>query len=57
MDLLDANEARKQALMIWRDLARDVATELESQAEWRIIVEDGSGRPVIEIRTVVEIAH
>jgi hypothetical protein len=53
-ELADNDAARKEALNIWGDLARDIVTDLVSEPEWRMEVADGSGKVVIRIRTVVE---
>jgi hypothetical protein len=53
-ELPDSDAARKEALKIWSDLARDIATDLETEPMWRMEVADGSGKILIEVRTVVE---
>jgi hypothetical protein len=53
-EFADNDAARAEALKVWGDLARDIATDLASEPEWRMEVADGSGKVVIRIRTVVE---
>jgi Domain of unknown function (DUF6894) len=56
-ELPDGDAARKEALKIWGDLARGIASQLETEAEWRLDVADGSGKILMEIRTVVDVAR
>jgi hypothetical protein len=56
-ELPDSSAACSLALSIWSDLARGIATELKSEPEWRMEVADGSGKVLIKLRALVEIAE
>jgi hypothetical protein len=55
-ELQDSRSACNHALTIWSDLARGIATELESEPEWQMEVVDRSGKVLIKLRASVEIA-
>lgn len=55
-ELPDSAAARSEALKIWSDLTREIASELEARSEWRMQVADASGTVLMEIRTVLAVA-
>jgi len=52
--LSDYGAARKAALGIYADLARDIVTGLTDDSEWRLDVLDESGKPVFRIRLLAQ---
>ena len=52
--LSDNYAARKAALGICADLAKDIVTGLMEDSEWRLDVVDESGKPVFRIRLFAE---
>lgn len=52
--LSDSFAARKAALGIYADLAKDIAATLTDDSEWRLDVLDESGKPVFRLRLVAE---
>jgi hypothetical protein len=52
--LSDNYAARKAALGICADLARDIVTGLTEDSEWRLNVLDEHGKPVFRISLLVE---
>ena len=57
IELADSGAARNEALKIWRELVRGVAADLETDNKWLLQVVDESGKVMMEIRTVVELAQ
>jgi hypothetical protein len=55
-ELPDSDAARREALKIWRDLVPGIAEDLEQASKWQMEVADASGKVLIEIRTVIDIA-
>jgi hypothetical protein len=54
-DILSDNfAARRAALDICADLAKDIVTGLKEDSEWRLEVLDQSGTPVFRLRLVAE---
>ena len=52
--LSDNYAARKAALGMCADLARDIVTGLTEDSEWRLEVLDESGKPVFRLRLLAE---
>jgi hypothetical protein len=52
--LCDSYAARKAALGICADMARDIVTGLAEDSEWRLDVLDESGKPVFRLRLLAE---
>jgi hypothetical protein len=52
--LSDSFAARKVALGICADLAKDIVAGLTEDSEWRLDVLDESGKPVFRLRLVAE---
>jgi hypothetical protein len=52
--LSDSFAARKVALGICADLAKDIVAGLTENSEWRLDVLDESGKPVFRLRLVAE---
>jgi hypothetical protein len=52
--LCDSYAARKAALGICADLAKDIVTGLTEDSEWRLDVLDQSGKPVFRLRLLAE---
>jgi hypothetical protein len=52
--LCDSYAARKAALGIYADLAKDVVNRLMEDSEWRLDVLDESGKPVFRLRLLAE---
>jgi hypothetical protein len=52
--LSDNYAARKAALGMCADLAKDIVTGLTEDSEWRLDVLDESGKPVFRIRLLAE---
>ena len=52
--LSDSDAARKAALDICADLAKDIVAGLTENSEWRLDVTDESGRPVFRLRLLAE---
>jgi hypothetical protein len=52
--LSDSFAARKAALGMCADLAKDIVAGLTEDAEWRLDVLDESGKPVFRLRLVAE---
>ena len=52
--LSDGYAARKAALGICADLAKDIVTGLTEDSEWRLDVLDKSGKPVFRLRILAE---
>jgi hypothetical protein len=52
--LSDSFAARKVALGICADLAKDIVAGLTENSEWRLDVRDESGKPVFRLRLVAE---
>ena len=46
--------AHKQAAMIFGDMARDVAAQLNETPEWRMDVSDESGKSLFRVRLLTE---
>ena len=55
-ELPDRFAARLEALKIWRDLMPGIAADQKSDPTWRMEVADPSGKVLMKIRTVVDIA-
>jgi len=55
-ELPDTDAARREALKIWRDLIPGIAADLEQTPKWQMEVADASGKVLLEICTVVEVA-
>ena len=54
-DVLSDNcAARKAALDICADLAKDIVSGLREDSEWRLEVLDQSGKPVFQLRLLAE---
>jgi hypothetical protein len=52
--LCDSYAARKAALGIYSDLAKDIVNRLTEDSEWRLDVLDESGKPVFRLRLLAE---
>ena len=52
--LSDHYAARKAALDMCADLAKDIVTGLNEDSEWRLEVLDQSGKPVFRLRLLAE---
>jgi len=52
--LSDSYAARKAALGICADLAKDIVSGLKEDSEWRLDVLDQSGKPVFRLRLLAE---
>ena len=52
--LSDNYAARKAALGMCADLAKDIVTGLTEDSEWRLDVLDESGKPVFRLRLLAE---
>jgi hypothetical protein len=52
--LSDSYAARKAALGICADLAKDIVTGLTEDSEWRLDVLDEAGKPVFRLRLLAE---
>jgi hypothetical protein len=52
--LSDSYAARKAALGICADLAKDIVTGLTQDSEWRLDVMDEAGKPVFRLRVLAE---
>lgn len=52
--LSDSYAARKAALGMCADLAKDIVTGLAEDSEWRLEVLDESGKPVFRLRLLAE---
>ena len=50
----DARAAHKEATMIFGDMARDVAAQLNETPEWRMDVSDESGKSLFRLRLLTE---
>jgi Domain of unknown function (DUF6894) len=55
--LCDSCAARKAALGICGDMAKDIANSLADDSEWRLDVLDESGKPVFRLRLLAESLH
>jgi hypothetical protein len=54
VDLPDARAAHEEATMIFGDLARDVAAQLNETPEWRMDVSDEFGKSLFRLRLLTE---
>jgi hypothetical protein len=52
--LSDSYAARKAALGLCADLAKDIVTGLTADSEWRLEVLDETGKPVFRLRLLAE---
>jgi hypothetical protein len=52
--LCDSHAARKAALNMCADLARDIVTGLTGNSEWRLDVLNEAGAPVFRLRLLAE---
>jgi hypothetical protein len=52
--LCNSYAARKAALGIYSDLAKDIVNRLTDDSEWRLDVLDESGKPVFRLRLLAE---
>ena len=52
--LSDNDAARRAALDICADLAKDIVTGLTEDSEWRLEVLDQCGKPVFRLRLLAE---
>ena len=52
--LCDSYAARKAALGICADLAKDIVNRLRDDSEWRLDVLDETGKPVFRLRLLAE---
>ena len=52
--LCDSYAARKAALGICGDMAKDIVNSLADDSEWRLDVLDESGKPVFRLRLLAE---
>jgi hypothetical protein len=52
--LCDSYAARKAALGMCADLAKDIVNGLTEDSEWRLDVLDESGKPVFRLRLLAE---
>jgi hypothetical protein len=52
--LLDSDAARKVALGICADLARDIVGGLTQDSEWRLDVLNEAGKPIFRLRLLAE---
>ena len=55
-DLPDSAAARQEALKIWRDLVPGIAADLVNDPKWKMEVADHSGKVLMEIRTIIDVA-
>ena len=53
-ELSDIFAARKTALGICADLAKDIVAGLSGNSEWRLDVLDNLGKPVFRVRLIAE---
>jgi hypothetical protein len=53
-DLSDSHAARKIALRMCADLAKDIVAGLTGNSEWRLDVLDNFGKPVFRVRLLAE---
>ena len=53
-DLSDSQAARKAALNICADLAKDIVSGLTDDSEWRLDVLNEAGKPVFRLRLLAE---
>jgi hypothetical protein len=54
VDLPDARAAHKEATMIFGDMARGVASQLNETPEWRMDVSDEFGKSLFRLRLIAE---
>jgi hypothetical protein len=54
VDLPDVRAAHEEATMIFGDMARDVAAQLNEMTEWRMDVSDQSGKSLFRLRLLTE---
>ena len=54
VDLPDARAAHKEATMIFGDMARGVAAQLNETPEWRMDVSDEFGKSLFRLRLLTE---
>jgi hypothetical protein len=54
IDLPDTRAAHKEATMIFGDMARGVAAQLNETPEWRMDVSDESGKSLFRLRLITE---
>jgi hypothetical protein len=54
VDLPDPRAAHEEATMIFGDMARDVAAQLNETPEWRMDVSDESGKSLFRLRLLTE---
>jgi hypothetical protein len=54
VDLPDVRAAHKKATMIFGDMARDVAAQLNETPEWRMDVSDEFGKSLFRLRLLTE---
>jgi hypothetical protein len=54
VDLPDVRAAHKEATMIFGDMARDVAAQLNETPEWRMDVADEFGKSLFRLRLLTE---
>jgi hypothetical protein len=47
--LSDKHAAYREGLMIFGDLARDIASELQPNSEWRMEIADELGKPIFKL--------
>jgi Domain of unknown function (DUF6894) len=52
--LCDGYAARKAALNMCADLAKDIVNGLTEDSEWRLNVLDNSGKPIFRLRLLAE---
>ena len=52
--LNDLTAARKAALGMYADLAKDIVAGLIEDSEWRLVVRNEAGQPVFRLRLLVE---
>ena len=53
-ELSGKGAARKTALDMFADLARDITADLSKESEWQLDVTDASGKPVFSLKVIAQ---
>jgi hypothetical protein len=53
-ELSGIGAARKTALDMFADLARDITADLSKESEWQLEVTDASGKPVFSLKVIAQ---
>jgi hypothetical protein len=53
-ELSGIGAARKTALDMFADLARDITADLSKESEWQLDVTDASGKPVFSLKVIAQ---